>query len=231
MSNWATTRVLLAENLPAESYLDTGNRGMFEDSDAPRLLYPNLVEANEQLRREAGSCAPLAVRADQVKPIGSVWLHAPRNWAIAVSPPTLSEDPHLRLVADGREIRPVRVTDEQYTFVLPPRTGTVCIRSREAAPADANPWHDDRRRLGVSISQLILRYESDLTEIPVDHPALLDGWHDVERDGNRQWRWTDGAARLSVPSGAHLLEIHLGSSVDYPAETVATTQGATQRAA
>ena len=33
---------MLAEGLPAESYLDTGNRGFFANSDLPGLLFPDL---------------------------------------------------------------------------------------------------------------------------------------------------------------------------------------------
>ena len=49
---------LLAEGLPAESYLDTGNRTMFESDGRPLTLHPNLPATNEQRRREQQSCAP-----------------------------------------------------------------------------------------------------------------------------------------------------------------------------
>ena len=52
--------VLLAEGLPAESYLDTGNRGFFDDGITPLLLYPDVTG---QARREAESCAPFAADA------------------------------------------------------------------------------------------------------------------------------------------------------------------------
>jgi hypothetical protein len=45
--------VLLAEGLPAESYLDTGNRGMFENGGQPLMLHPDMAEVNDQARREA----------------------------------------------------------------------------------------------------------------------------------------------------------------------------------
>jgi hypothetical protein len=46
---------LLAEALPAESYLDTGNRGDFEGGTAALALHPGLVRRTW----EADSCAPL----------------------------------------------------------------------------------------------------------------------------------------------------------------------------
>ena len=36
--------ILLAEGLPAESYLDTGNRGFFANSGAPLVLHPDLTD-------------------------------------------------------------------------------------------------------------------------------------------------------------------------------------------
>jgi len=50
--------ILLAENLQAESFLDTGNRGMFDNAGLPLTLHPDLT--NDQARREAESCAPFA---------------------------------------------------------------------------------------------------------------------------------------------------------------------------
>jgi len=37
--------ILLAEGLPAESYLDTGNRDFFENSEVPTVPHSNLIEA------------------------------------------------------------------------------------------------------------------------------------------------------------------------------------------
>ncbi len=47
--------ILFAEGAPAESYLDTGHRGLFDNADEPLILHPDLM----QLRREAEGCAPL----------------------------------------------------------------------------------------------------------------------------------------------------------------------------
>jgi hypothetical protein len=102
-------------------------------------------------------------------------------------------------------------------FVLPPRTCWATIRSRAAAPSDLRPWLDDRRRLGVSVSRIVLRSGTSRTDIPVDHPALADGWHDVELAGTRLWRWTDGGALLPVSAGTNMIELHLSGSVEYPA--------------
>src|ERR1019366_1816831 len=54
--------VLLAEGLPAESYLDTGNRGSFSNGGVPERLYPDFCECV----REAHGCAPLIMTGPRV---------------------------------------------------------------------------------------------------------------------------------------------------------------------
>jgi hypothetical protein len=49
--------ILFAEGAPAESYLDTGHRGVFDNADEPLILHPDLM----QLRRAAEGCAPLCM--------------------------------------------------------------------------------------------------------------------------------------------------------------------------
>jgi hypothetical protein len=61
--------VLLAQGLPAESYLDTGNRGFFINSEEPLVLHPDLTDAADYPTREAGSCAPFVWDEGSVRPI------------------------------------------------------------------------------------------------------------------------------------------------------------------
>ncbi len=49
--------VLLAEGLPVESYLETGNRGAFQNANAPLVLHPDFAH----YRWEAEGCAPLVI--------------------------------------------------------------------------------------------------------------------------------------------------------------------------
>lgn len=57
--------VLFAEEVAVESYLDTGNRWAFENSDGARQLHP----AFGQQRREQESCAPFAVDGHAVEAV------------------------------------------------------------------------------------------------------------------------------------------------------------------
>ena len=54
--------VLLAEKLPAESYLDTGDRANFANSPGPVALHPDFASR----RWEAEGCAPLVVAGPEV---------------------------------------------------------------------------------------------------------------------------------------------------------------------
>jgi hypothetical protein len=59
--------ILLAEGLPAESYLDTGNRGFFANSGASLILHPDPTETGPE-RRILGSCAPFRTDERTVRP-------------------------------------------------------------------------------------------------------------------------------------------------------------------
>jgi hypothetical protein len=208
--------ILMAEGLPAESYLDTGNRAAFENAGTSMMLHPDFARRGDDTRAGA-SCAPLAVGAEQVE---AVWRRLAARAAASgapVSTPEATTDPSLRLIVDGREIAPVEVKGSRYVFVLPPRAEQARIASRAAAPSDLRPWLDDRRKLGVPISQIVLRDRTGATDIPPDHPALREGWHDVEKDANRLWRWTDGDAALSFAAGTKMIEVHLSGCSEYPA--------------
>jgi hypothetical protein len=87
-------------------------------------------------------------------------------------------------------------------------------------PGELKPWLDDRRRLGVMVSRLAVRADHEVLAIPLDHPALSDGWWAAEWHGPLTLRrWTDGDALLKLPghlTGPKLLEVTLGGSLDYP---------------
>ncbi|WP_459678509.1 Hint domain-containing protein, partial [Acidisoma sp. 7E03] len=59
--------VLLAEGLPAESYLETGGRGMFENGGRPLVLHPDFAP----LRWDVLGCAPLKVTGPEVERIAA----------------------------------------------------------------------------------------------------------------------------------------------------------------
>ena len=166
-----THAVLLAEGLPAESYLDTGNRAQFV-GQGRGVAAP--------LGRETASCAPL-VEAGPV-------VEAVRARILARAGVATTVDPDLRI-------------DRRHD-------GALLIRSRRVVPGFATPDPRDRRRLGVKIAGLA----SGDRPIPLDHPALAEGWHDVEADG----RWTDGCAVIPPRLCAGPVEVSVAATLTYP---------------
>jgi hypothetical protein len=209
--------VLLAEGMPAESYLDTGNRGFFVNSAVPALLHPVLTGERSELRW-AGSCAPFHTEELTVRPI---WRRlADRAVSLGYGEDTreTTTNPELRLSARHRPVRAAFVEGGRHVFVLPGDLAEVRLLSRAAAPADCRPWLDDPRMLGVSVGRIVIRAGGNVEEVPLDHPALRDGWWAVEGEGGSRMRWTDGDARLPLPSrrAPAVLEIHLTGEMIYP---------------
>jgi hypothetical protein len=224
--------ILLAEGLPAESYIDTGNSGFFANSGAPMVLHPDLTDESDYPTREAGSCAPFVWDEASVQP---VWQSlAERAAAIGQPMPARATtiEAGLRLRAKGRTVKPIYSDDRQAIFVLPRGAREARLLSLAQSPTEARPWLDDRRRLGVRVKRIVLRGADELREIPVDHPGLTRGWWAVERDGQVMSRWTDGEAVLTLPatSGTVMLEIHLAGTMTYVVEG-APESGTERRAA
>ncbi len=223
--------ILLAEGLPAESYIDTGNSGFFANSGAPLVLHPDLTDETDYPTREAGSCVPFVWDEASVQP---VWLRlADRAAAIGRPVPqrVTTTDADLRLLADRRAVKPVFSDSDRVIFVLPRVAREVRLVSRAQSPTEARPWLEDRRRLGVRVKRIVLRSAEELREVPVDHPDLTRGWWAVERDGQIMSRWTDGEAVLPLPamSGNVMLEIHLAGSMSYVVD--AAPEGGIERRA
>jgi hypothetical protein len=214
--------VLLAEGAPAESYLDTGNRGFFANTDGPLTLHPELEIDAERTRWQDRLCAPLRLSSAEIEP---AWQRlAARAEALGHRRPSLpvTADPDLRLVARGREFRPVSVEGDRYVFVLPAGVSDIRIASRSGMPVAANRHADDWRRLGVAVGRIGIRVGNERIDIPADHPALMQGWHPAERDAAGLRRWTDGNAALplglSAHDGAAMVEIQLVGTTPYALE-------------
>jgi hypothetical protein len=206
--------ILIAEGLPAESYLDTGNRGFFGNSDEPLVLHPDLTDEADLPQRAAGSCAPFVSDEADVKP---VWQSLAARAAALGQPalqPETTVDADLRIIAKGRTLRPLYNENGLYIFVLPKGVADVRIVSRAAAPADTKPWLEDRRNLGVYVERISLRGVDEMRDIPLDHPGLTDGWWLVEGNGTAMRRWTDGDAKVSLPAahGGTMLEIRASNT-------------------
>lgn len=209
--------IMLAEGLPAESYLDTGNRGFFANSDQPGPLYPDLTDDADNATREANSCEPFATDEASICPVWQRLAERAAELGRRPASPQTTSDPELRLLTGDRVIKPVTTDSNRYVFMLPRGASEVRLVSHAAAPCDARPWLEDRRRLGVQVARLVVRGGDELCDIPLDHPSLVSGWWAAERVGIALRRWTDGNAVLRLPTvgGVPMLEIAVAGTVPY----------------
>jgi hypothetical protein len=206
----------LAEGLAAESYLDSGNRGMFENAAVPMTLHPEFGARDEEAFREANPCLPFTVAAVLVAPIWRRLNERAQALGFSQAAQDLTQDAALAVELDGKLLTPVAAADGICTFVLPARGRALRLMSRAIAPNVLQPWLDDRRKLGVVVRRITFRDRRGVVEIPLDHPCLDDGLWSVELDGRRHARWTNGNAVLPQPPAMlSVLEIEYGTLPSY----------------
>jgi len=179
--------IILAENTPVESYIDTGNRHTFDASN-------NVIA----LRSASDPCYALPLCVEQAFAQALY-----ERFAQAVTSPetrSLTREPDLRLVdGTGREIRPLRREGSKHMFQISPGTAGVHIVSRASRSCDSiGPYVDDRRRLGVLIGTIdgfSCEGQFVVTTHLRDEP--LSGWH----PGESSSRWTNGYGWLPFGEG------------------------------
>ena len=190
--------VLLAEGLPAESYLDTGNRGAFDNAASNLRAHPLL--ARRQWREHA--CAKLCD-----DPAALVSFRRRLHARAGLLGHATTDEPSLRLLADTRKL-PAERRGWTWRATLPEGTRAVRLASRSAVPGQILPDSTDHRRLGVAVTRLAL----DGAPVPPGDARRGDGWHPAEPD----LQWTDGAATLWLePGPARVIEITLAPLLRY----------------
>ncbi|WP_158925881.1 Hint domain-containing protein [Acidisphaera sp. S103] len=211
--------ILIAEGAEAESYLDTGNRAMFDNAETPRMLHPAFEVNPTSERWMTDACAPLASIKEEVAPIWQMLADRSASLGYAVPTPVTVEGPDLHILADGQRIDPVSDRDSRYVFTIPADVKTVSLASRFCIPADKMVSSvRDTRRLGVSVNWIAIRSGDAETILSADHPALQGGWNDAEQSGATMWRWTDGSATIPWDNvnGAAVLTIRCTPIDQYP---------------
>jgi len=174
--------VVLAEGLPCESFLDTGNRGAFDN--APTVdLHPDFSRRALDMW-EAEACAPLVLS-------GPVLIAARRTVQQRANALGFlrTRDAGIRVLADGQPLA-AETRKGACVLRLPAGTQDVRLLSNVWVPAHMRPTESDTRKLGIAISRLWL----DGREMALDSPGLSAGWHAAEPG----LRWTDGDGRIAV---------------------------------
>ena len=187
--------IILAEGMPVETYLDTGNRGAFLES-AVIALWPEIGRA----AWDRHACRPLQLEGPALENARSR-LH---DRALALGHHT-RDDADIHLIADGHRIDP-RPTDDGLAFDLPPACQAIRLHSRALIPADHGLPSHDPRRLGIAVARLTVDGET----LPPGDPRRTAGWHPPEPN----WQWTDGESTIAVP-GARRIELALGPQLTY----------------
>ncbi len=203
--------VLLAEGLPAESYLDTGNRGAFVNAAQAVHLHPDFALNVWQ----AQACAELVRSGPSLAAIKASLLRQAESLGHGIS-----TDPGLTLLADGVSI-PTIMFGQTWHAALSHGVREVRLESRVWVPAHMNAASDDVRALGAGVTAI--RLDGDALDLT--GPALAAGWYDVEACGTGSLRWTGGSATLRT-GGARSIAIELAPMGRYWTSCAASQQPA-----
>ncbi|GGE95864.1 hypothetical protein GCM10011404_31260 [Sphingomonas prati] len=171
---------LIANGLPAETFLDVGNRLGF-DHGLVTPLRPQLDAAGNEI-----AFAP----TDR----SGALLRRVRTEALAIATAmgwTRGHDPRITLTTDG-QVAQAQTIDGRLHFHLAESSSVVTIRSAAAVRGGIYPAVTDTRRLGFQIFDLTV----DGEQVDLTSEIFAAGTHGVESDGATAWRWTDGAAEL-----------------------------------
>jgi hypothetical protein len=187
--------ILLAEGLPAESYLDVGNRTGFVNGGAYLEAHPDFTA-----KHAADFCVPLVLEGPVIERAKTALLARACELGYA-----RTEDAGIHIMADGKRIEPVRLNEKRLSFLLDGEFSNIELRCRSCSPAHIYPESTDRRELGIAVARLQL----DGVEVALeDEAAFVHGWHPLERnEEGLSWRWSQ--ERMGLPAGTRLVIIDL----------------------
>jgi hypothetical protein len=190
--------IILAESLPAESYLDTGNRaGFFNNGGAYLEAHPDFKP-----KHWAETCVPLVFEGAILQNVKARLLARAQTLGHRI---TADSDVHC--MATGERIEPLFANAQRVAFVIPPERTAIELRCRGFIPAQIDAVSSDQRRLGVCVGGL----QIDGVDVPLDDAARFEhGWHDLEvYSPQHRQRWSQESARL--PDGTRLVVLELAA--------------------
>ena len=177
--------IIIAENLPCESYIEMGNRSFFAETEAMALhAYPDaraVTHANfcRAFHKDGPVVAfvreRLAARSSEL------------GWTLEVVPFA-----SLHLLVDGRRVE-AETNGLSARFLVPALAKELWLVSETSVPAEVG-MAPDLRSLGVCVGSLVIDDGFGSPRIiSADDPTLSVGFHNIEEGPQR---WTAGRARL-----------------------------------
>jgi hypothetical protein len=184
--------VVLAEGLPAETYLDSGNRNMFEGAEA-EVLHPDFATD----RNSAGSVAQLKLDGSEVRTIRQRLLERAISLGFAIT-----GEIDATVQAGAKRITP-SIEGNTLRFNLPAGLTAATLLCSAGIPAELGADPGDRRSLGLAVTSLALIDQNG------KHAIALDGNHEGFHTAEPTHRWTTGNAKINLPAytGTATLEI------------------------
>ncbi len=189
--------IILAENLPAETYLDTGNRNVFDKTTGTAHRSPVFGRGKQW---NPNAYAPLCTAGPDLRAIRQSLFNrlAAHGYRHRIMPDvTLNLGPIRIPRSSGMAWLPC--------FHLPPHTGHITICSATFVPAEMALGPDDDedwRELGIGIR--CIRLDSH-----IHTPASLAtaGFH--PRGAGDTIDWTNGNATITVPATTNLIALNI----------------------
>jgi hypothetical protein len=173
--------IVLAEGVPVETYVDTGNRHMF-DGGIAAALHPDFAAGATARKAAANEDVVLAARQrllDRVLALGFA----------------VTDAIDLVVKAGAEKIMPAPGDPPtRLRFELSQPYRDVQLLSSTGVPAHLAARQADGRRLGVAVTEMNLLASGQRRRIALDDPAH-QGFYELEG----AIRWTDGAARIVLP--------------------------------
>lgn len=179
----ASHDILLANGLPAESYIDVDNRSFFNSSDGylPPEHTPRTID---------DYCRPFFAEGPIVEAVHK----ALRERALSLGwTLDIATEPCIQIIADGKGIAPT-FHEQKARFFIPVDAEDVWLVSETIVPSHV-AGGADHRALGLHLQAMSIDDGISVhRQIALDDSRLCVGFHWSEENGTR--RWTAGRARL-----------------------------------
>jgi hypothetical protein len=190
--------VVLAEGLPVETYLDTGNRSMFENAAGTPHAAPVFGRGKQW---DKSAFAPLCIAGPTLRAVRTKIFDR-----LAAAGYRHQVMPDVTLAVRGRKISRSSGMAWLPCFRLPPgHGGEIGIRSASFVPAEmavAAGDDEDWRHLGAGIRRIRLD-----DQIVAPQEIAVSGFH--PRGGGDLADWTDGNATILVPPETKVVALNI----------------------